>query len=233
MVDASQRQQISDLAALEEPNRRALYFFVADEGGAVSRDQAAQALGISRNLAGFHLDRLADDGWLEVSYCRLTGRSGPGAGRPSKLYRRAAHQIEISLPQREYGLAAAILAAAVDANHTPELADTLDATARSAGRRLGGQAVAQPPCAGAGGIDAVVATLAAHGYEPERSRGEVRLRNCPFHRLADQNKELVCGMNLSLIEGLVEALAVTGVRAVLEPGPHQCCVCLKVEAESS
>src|SRR5699024_9348414 len=135
MKTQAMQQQIADLAALEEPTRRALYFHVVENDAEISRNQAARALGLSANLAGFHLDRLVADGLLEASYRRLSGRSGPGAGRPAKLYRRAQRQIQFSLPQREYELAAKILAAAVSTNQTPEMAATLATTAGAFGHR--------------------------------------------------------------------------------------------------
>src|SRR5690349_25055949 len=102
------------LGALAEPSRRALYDHVAAAASPVSREQAAQAVGLPVHSAKFHLDRLVDEGLLEVEFRRLSGRSGPGAGRPSKLYRRASRHLSISLPERRYELAGEGLAAAAD-----------------------------------------------------------------------------------------------------------------------
>src|SRR5215210_4980262 len=90
--------QISAIAALNEPIRRALYTYVAEQAGPVGRDEAAEAAGITRELAAFHLDRLLDEGLLDVEYRRLSGRSGPGAGRPAKLYHPSRRQVQVSLP---------------------------------------------------------------------------------------------------------------------------------------
>lgn len=51
----------------------------------MSRAEAADAVGVARTLAAFHLGKLVDAGLLEVAHRRLTGRSGPGAGRPAKV----------------------------------------------------------------------------------------------------------------------------------------------------
>jgi predicted ArsR family transcriptional regulator len=72
------------------------------------------------------------------------------------------------------------------------------------------------------------AALAAHGYEPEQTPGEIRLHNCPFHALVGEHKALVCGMNLALIDGVVEGLDLTGVKPVLDPKPGMCCVALRL-----
>src|ERR1051325_2415815 len=226
-------QQISGLAALDEPVRRSLYLYVAERQGEVSREEAARAVGISRTLAGFHLDRLVGEGLLETSFRRLSGRSGPGAGRPAKLYRRSDRQLEVSLPPRSYELAAQILAKAIDTSKAPETRGALKRAARMIGERIGAESRARagprPPrnrrLAGA------VAALAASGYEPERMPGEIRLRNCPFHALVGEHQELVCGMNLALMEGVVAGLDLPGVRPVLDPRPGLCCVALRLKAK--
>ena len=106
-------RRIAGIASLAEPQRRALYRLIARHGEPVSKDQAAAALGVARSVAAFHLDRLVDDGLLVAEYRRLTGRQGPGAGRPAKLYRRAPGTIAVSLPSRDYALAARLLAEAI------------------------------------------------------------------------------------------------------------------------
>lgn len=226
-------RQIAGLAALDEPVRRRLYFYVASRSGDVSRDEAAHAVGVRRTLAGFHLDRLAEEGLLETSFRRLSGRTGPGAGRPSKLYRRSGQQIAVSLPQRSYELAARILAAAVDASGARQTRAALKRMARSIGMRIGGEARALTgvPASRKREIACTMAALSAQGYEPERSSGEIRLRNCPFHSLVGEHKDLVCGMNLALIDGVVAGLDVPRVTPVLDPEPGLCCVALKVGAK--
>jgi len=223
-------QEIAGLAVLGEPVRRSLYFYVVYRQRDVSRDEAAQAVGVSRTLAGFHLDRLAEEGLLDTSFRRLSGRTGPGAGRPAKLYRRSGRQVEVSLPQRSYELAARILAAAIDASGPRRARSALRKTARMIGERIGADAKAR-----AGSrpgkkrlLAGAVAALAANGYEPEHATGEIRLRNCPFHALVSEHKELVCGMNLALVEGVVEGLDLPGATPVLDPKPGMCCVSLKL-----
>jgi predicted ArsR family transcriptional regulator len=223
-------QQITGLAALDDPVRRSLYFYVVGRQREVSRDEAARAVGISRTLAGFHLDRLAGEGLLDTSFRRLSGRAGPGAGRPAKLYRRSGRQLEVSLPQRSYELAATILATAIDTNGTRQTHSALRKAARSIGARIGADAKARAGSRASKKrlLTSTVAALAAHGYEPEHATGELRLRNCPFHALVSEHKDLVCGMNLALIEGVVEGLALPGTTPVLDPKPGMCCVALRL-----
>ena len=229
MENPELERQIAELAVLEEPVRRSLYFYVAYRQRDVSREEAAQAVEISRALAGFHLDRLVAEGLLETSFRRLTGRTGPGAGRPAKLYRRSGREFEVSLPQRSYKLAGRILAAAMEAT-APETNRLLAPTARAMGEEIGRDARARAGTRpGKKRLVAnTMASLAANGYEPTQEGGEIRLRNCPFHYLATEHRQLVCGMNLALIEGVVAGLDVPGVKPVLDPQPGMCCVALRM-----
>src|SRR5262245_40865761 len=106
-------KQLSSLAALDEPVRRRLYLYVVGQEGELSRDDVARGTRTQRSLVAFHLDKLVEAGLLEATFRRLSGRSGPGAGRPSKLYRRASSRFEVSVPPRRYELAAHVLAQAL------------------------------------------------------------------------------------------------------------------------
>jgi predicted ArsR family transcriptional regulator len=207
-----------DLAAiglLQEPVRRALYGHVVAAGGEVSRNQAAEAVGVQRGLAAFHLDKLVEAGLLEVSYRRLGDRRGPGAGRPAKLYRRAAGEVAASLPPRSYQTAAQLLAEAVErAGADLELHAVAREAGQDAGRRLG--------AAGSGAE--VEGLLAARGYEPSREGATLRLRNCPFANLAAEFPVVVCAMNLALLQGLLDGIGVPADRAAMDPAPGRCCV---------
>jgi predicted ArsR family transcriptional regulator len=227
-VPADLDARIAGVASLAEPQRRALYRFVVSRGDAVSKDEAAEALGVARSVAGFHLDRLVADGLLTTEFRRLTGRQGPGAGRPAKLYRRAADELSVSLPARQYDVAAALLAGAIsDAIRTGRPAqDALRDTATSRGRELGATARqgAGTPASRRALLEAALDELEANGYEPRSRGGEVVLTNCPFHALVDEQRELVCGMNLDLLSGMAEALGDDVLTARLEPSDDACCV---------
>jgi predicted ArsR family transcriptional regulator len=219
MDDRSAR--VSAVAALAEPTRRRLYDHVAAQPAPVSRDEAAAALAVPRATAAFHLDRLVDDGLLEAQFERRTGRSGPGAGRPSKLYRRADCTVEVSFPERHYDLAGDLLAAAMaEAEESGEAPRTaLARLAYERGRRLGEEA--------GGGCEAALRVLEEHGFEPRTEDDAVTLANCPFHVLAREHTELVCGMNLRLLEGVVDGAPAAGLEPRLRPSPGRCCVRLE------
>ncbi|MEU4742696.1 helix-turn-helix domain-containing protein, partial [Actinosynnema sp. NPDC023658] len=207
-ADPSWASHVSAVAALDEPTRRRLYDFVVRSPSPVSRDEAAEAVGIPRTTVAFHLDRLVSEGLLEVVHERRTGRSGPGAGRPAKLYRRSAEQIAVSLPDRRYELAALLLADALsEADTSGEAPGTvLRRRARDLGRELGRDVGRTSRDADDGRLAALRA-LESFGFEPRASGASVVLGNCPFHTLARQHTELVCGMNLCLLDGLLDGLA--------------------------
>jgi predicted ArsR family transcriptional regulator len=201
---------LAALAALTDGVRRAAYRAVLAAGAApIGRDEVAEALGVGRTLAAFHLDKLVAAGLLEVSYARRSGRTGPGAGRPAKLYRVSAAEHAVSMPPRDYRTAAELLAESVERSG----ADTaLFDVAREHGRRT------------PAGTD-VGALLTAHGYLPEETPAGIRLNNCPFHRLAEQFPPLICGMNLALVSGLLEGAGVAQEwQARMDAAPGRCCV---------
>lgn len=236
-------EDIDAIAALQDPVRRRLYEYVAAQGREVGRNEAAEAAGVARTLAAHHLDRLTEVGLLESGSRRLTGRSGPGAGRPAKVYTRARAERAVSLPVRDYRTAAELLAEAAE---QAGLDAGLYAAARRRGEALRGSAA---PC---GGLEEAMAVLAARGYEPHLEGAEgaegvegaggagetaeaatcvVRMRNCPFHAVAERFPPLVCGMNLALLAGL---LGTDGpVRARMEARPGECCVVVESSKNNS
>ena len=218
--------RVSGVAALAEPARRDLYLFVAAQPDAVSRDQAAAGVGVPRHTAKFHLDKLVDEGLLDIEFKRLSGRRGPGAGRPSKLYRRAAREVAVSLPERRYDLAGQLMAQAIETSRlagTPVLQALHDAAA-AFGTSLGDDArTAEVGPTGDDGREATCRVLAAHGYEPRMDGHEITLRNCPFHALVQEHTELVCGMNLALVGAVTERLD-HRLTPRLNPAEGRCCV---------
>jgi predicted ArsR family transcriptional regulator len=222
---------VAAVAALAEPTRRRLYDHVVRQSAPVSRDEAAAALGVPRGTTAFHLDRLVADGLLDVHYERRTGRTGPGAGRPAKLYRRAACSVAVSLPERRYDLAGELLAGALEeAEASGESPRTvLERRARRRGRELGAR-VAGEEGVGEERTGPVLRVLEEHGFEPRREGDAVALANCPFHALAEQHTALVCGMNLRLLEGVLEEAGDAGLAARLAPSAGRCCVRLEPAA---
>jgi predicted ArsR family transcriptional regulator len=224
--------QLGGLAVLAEPARQALYDYVVAQPDAVGREEAAAAAGVTRAVAAFHLDRLVRAGLLVTESRRLTGRQGPGAGRPAKLYRRAPGEFAVTVPPRRYDLAAELLADAVQRTVAAGgfVGARLKEAARARGTALGEAALARlrGRTSRRSVVSAVEETLREHGYEPRVDGDDIVLANCPFDSLADRHRDLVCGMNRDLLTGLAETLPSGQVTARLAPSDGMCCVRLRV-----
>jgi predicted ArsR family transcriptional regulator len=209
--------QVADLA---DPVRRKLYRYVVGRPEPVTKDDAARACDVSRSLAAYHLDRLADTGLLAVSYERRTGRSGPGAGRPAKLYTAADVEVRVQLPPRDDELLARLLAAAIEATDSTATRDALVRVSRAEGAQ-----VAQVAQHTGTSQRALLRELDRRGYAPVVGDDEIRLRNCPFHHLVGEHRDLVCRLNLELLDAATEGNV--SLRAVLDPRADLCCVALR------
>jgi predicted ArsR family transcriptional regulator len=213
------------VSCLDDPVRGRLYTFVSAGTHPVGKDEAAAAVGIGRALAVYHLDKLVEAGLLRASYQRPPGRNGPGAGRPAKVYARSGREFAVTVPARDYELAARLLLQAVAADQYGQVTTALQAAARKLGtelaERLREDTEPRRPW------QVLERALAERGYEPwHDDAGTLRMRNCPFRRLAGTHPEVVCGMNLALIQGLIAGLAADGLNPALDPRPEYCCVAI-------
>lgn len=223
------RRDAEALGALEDELRRELYLHVRRAGRPVTREEAAAATGISRKLAAFHLDKLVDRGLLTVTYARPPGRGGRGAGRPAKYYEPSDREFDVSIPERRYDLIGTVLLRALRSKDEREPGDEAALrAARETGVEIGGAERRRRGIARPGPERAMKVTtdvLEERGYEPYRDEtGCVRVRNCPFHALAEQDRDLVCHMNEQLVDGVVRGLGNDTVRVVFDPIPGECCV---------
>jgi predicted ArsR family transcriptional regulator len=216
--DGSQKATLSRLLALGDPVRRRVYDLVARSTEPMSRDAVAAASDLSRSTAAFHLERLTTDGLLVTESRRLSGRTGPGAGRPAKLYRRADGEFAVSVPDRQYRLAGEVLATAIEESHeTGERArDAVRRVAGQEGERLGRES------------PSLATALEAQGYEPRAEGSDVVMGNCPFHRLAEAHPSLVCELNVELLRGAARG-AGEACRVDLDPGAGGCCIRISTE----
>jgi predicted ArsR family transcriptional regulator len=223
---AERRDAIATLAALDDPVRARLYAAIRAAGEPVTRERAATDAGISRKLAAFHLEKLVAVGLLDS---RTDDRAPRRVGRAPKVYVPADSSVSVSVPPRAHDDLAGILVEAVAteaAGERPEDARTRVAT--ETGRALG-ERVDRTAVRGRLGPERALArveeALAERGYEPYRpDPGRIRLRNCPFHPLAERAPALVCGLNLNLLDGFLDGLGADSVEAVLAPEAGECCV---------
>jgi predicted ArsR family transcriptional regulator len=215
---------IQQVALLGDAVRRAAYEVVAAAAEPVDRDAVAAAAHISRQLAAFHLDRLVRGGLLEATYRRRTGRTGPGAGRPAKFYRRAAEKtIDVSLPERTYDVAAEVFATALE--RVRGGAGAVRSAATEAGHAAGRAVPAPRRASRRQARAALLAVMAGRGFEPRQLRdGGVELGNCPFRDLTGAHRDLTCGANLALVSALVEDFPAAGLLAERKDPAEPCCV---------
>jgi predicted ArsR family transcriptional regulator len=204
--------QVLAVASLADPTRRRMYDMITRAAASVSRDEVAAALDIGRPLAAFHLDKLADAGLLDVTYARPEGRTGPGAGRPAKLYRSASTEVAVELPPRSYGELSVLLAEALDRAG----ADLIAAGVARAQGVATGEAI---------GPADLIDALHDLGYAPVVADDRILLRNCPYSVAANQFPPLICGMNFALLEGVAQG-AGWPCAVSLDPAPGRCCVTL-------
>jgi predicted ArsR family transcriptional regulator len=217
-------QDIKAVAALDDGLRRRMYTYIRAARRAVTRDEAAASVGISRKLAAFHLDKLVAAGLLTAHYERA-GR----VGRAPKVYQPTEVDIRVAIPQRQPDMLASILLDAVTA--ADARAETLQA-AEAHGERL--VEVAKGRLGAERALTLAEETLTRHGFEVRRaSPTRLRLRTCPFHPFTAQAPGLVCDLNKAFLTGLVRGLHATMVEAALVPEPGECCVELRAVTPSS
>lgn len=228
----SESQPVVAVAVLAEDSRRVMYDYIRRQAHPVTRDEAAAQAGISRKLAAFHLEKLVEAGLLhaEQQAPPTGGRRGPG--RVPKVYRPTDTELSVSIPERRLDLLGEVLVdalAAEAATGTAREAALLGArqrgielgTAERTERRLNRTGAERAMHLACGVLERI-------GYEPYRDDDRsVRMRNCPFHPLAARQRELVCGMNRELIDGLLRGLGNSTVDATLAPRPGECCVELR------
>jgi predicted ArsR family transcriptional regulator len=215
MKKQSESDDIAAIASLSDPLRRALFDLVSQSATPVGRDEAAEALDVPRGTVAFHLERLARCGLLDTEFQRRTGRTGPGAGRPAKLYRRAITEIVVSVPGRHYALAGELLVSAIEqSDRTGEPAqESLTRVCVERGRALG---------LSAGSLDVV---LQSTGYEPQDDGdGGLLLHNCPFHQLAKGHTKTICAANLALLAGAAEGAGESVRKVEFAQSDGYCCV---------
>lgn len=232
--DDSLSTQIATLSTLDDPVRAKIFFHVARSGESVTRDQAAKALGITRRTAASHLDKLAEAGLVDVSFKRVTGRTGPGAGRSSKLYRRSGRRLNVSIPSQNYELMARLLASVVKQTEAV-LAPQIESQARAFGVSKGAAAKTLTSRLSSRKrlLEVLVNELTRLGFEPfDDANGSLRLRNCPFHDMAREDADFVCSTNLALMQGVIEGLDLTDVTPALESIEGMCCVSFRTKPEA-
>ena len=213
------------VALLAEPTRQQLYLYIRERQEPVGREEAARDTGIKPRLAAFHLDRMAEAGLLDVEYRRLSGRVGPGAGRPAKVYSLSWRSFSVEIPQTRYALAASMMATALSAggqraDGTESLQDVATSVGQNLGEEIRRQARTKPSR-----LEAVKTKLKQLGYEPQvQDSGDWTMRNCIFAELSKSHRDLVCPMNAAFMTGLVGGAHLPSIHVERRTARPGCCV---------
>lgn len=191
---------------LSDKTRRAIFLYVKQQHAPVAVNEVAEAFGMHRNAAKFHLDKLLDAGLLSAEFKRINGRRGPGAGRPSKLYRATDVEVSISIPERHYELLAELLLRALTSG------DDLESVGYAFGTKLAADAGAATgqDC---DGLECVRGILEDLGFEPsidmdDEGTAWITTENCPFGRVAmEAPDQEVCRLDRAIVRGILESFS--------------------------
>lgn len=224
---ADQSAMLESVGVLNDDSRRRMFSFIRRARRAVTREEAAASIGISRKLAAFHLDKMVTAGLLQARY-EAAGDT-PKVGRRPKVYEATDLDVAVSIPGRQFRLLADLLLDSIISETGEESgAEAATRTAYQRGMALGSADRgnhAEPQLHGADALPICGAMLEDHGYEPVHDApGELRLYNCPFHPLAAKAPELVCGINHAFLTGYIEGLGTDAITAHLVPTAGECCV---------
>lgn len=205
-------QEIERLAgALGDPTRRRVFFAVREASVPQTKDDVAERVGIDRRLAGFHLDKLVEQGFLDADF-RKREKGGPGAGRPPKVYSLAATEAAVTLPERHYDVLAQLLLEAMSSPGDPD--DQLERVGFAFGQSLArdqiesGESVFTPTQA----IAEVVRILTRFGFaaqteDPGAATPTIMACSCPFEEMAFHDPVRVCGLDRSIWKGVLSVYA--------------------------
>jgi predicted ArsR family transcriptional regulator len=210
-----------------------VYDFVGAKDAFVTRDEVSAGLSMTRSLAAFHLDKLADAGLLSTSFRRPADRApGPGAGRPSKLYGVSDLEISVSIPPRRYDIAGRIMARAIAGfnGRSDGPAAAARRIAREDGLGVGQQYTATGRKSKKKLLSTVKDALTSCGYEPRINDSMVVLSNCPYHALVDVAPRFVCELNQSFVGGVLTGLGGDGVVEAELCGPMDGNCCVRIRA---
>lgn len=222
-------QSIGDLtSSLGDPTRRGIYITVREAPEPATASQIADLFSIHPNVARHHLDRLAEDGYLEVTRRRPDGKSGPGAGRPAKCYTATAKEIDLHFPARRYDLLSELLVRVIERIDPGNLADIAADIGREYGSEIASEIGAPSESGFVTAVNAVALAMTGMGFTTDSDADTRRLltSHCPFADTAVKHPEVVCSLDRGIVSGLMEGLSPDWrpVQVVSHPGLAEDCV---------
>ena len=201
------------LDGISAPELRSALFYVRSAPGPVTADDAAVGLGVHRSVARGRLERLLRAGLLTAEFSRRSGRSGPGAGRPAKLYSAAPEPEALEFPPRHLP---ALVARLVDELPGDGRERALRRAGEDFGRSLAHEAGLRPEARLEDALERVCAAVRSLGFqatlqELEGDTAVISTATCPLRPLVTERAE-AAEIDRGMWAGLVER-GVRGVRA--------------------
>lgn len=202
-------RNISDLtSSLGDPTRRAIYIAVRESPDPLTTSKVATVFDIHPNVARHHLDKLAEDGYLQVSHERKT--RGPGAGRPAKTYEATSKEVSVHFAPRRFEMLTEMLFEVLEEVGPPNVADVAEKVGRSYGKRLA-QEIGAPHDPGYDeAVQAVATAMTGLGFnvDPDVEGQRLLTSHCPFGETATNHPEVICSLDRGIVAGLFGALSV-------------------------
>src|SRR5690348_13999722 len=201
------------LATAADPDLRRALVAARRASGPVTADDVGAELGVHRNVARARLDRLAEAGLLTVTRERRTGRTGPGAGRPAKVYAVAPELEQLEFPSRGYASLVALLLDELPADARPE---ALRRVGERFGRHLAARSGVRASRDAGEGLQRVCETVAELGFqaaveEAGADGGTIATPTCPLRPIVMTHPG-AAAVDEGMWAGLVEA-SVAGIGA--------------------
>lgn len=207
-------------ATLGDPTRRSIYLMAKNVDEPLTASIVASEFGIHPNVARHHLDRLTEEGYLEVTRRRPNGKGGPGAGRPAKCYVATDKEIDLHYPTRRYDLLIDLLIKVID--HLAP--DTARQIALDVGRAFGAELAKRVDTAGGDPLQAIAAVLLDEGFDVEARDQQILTHHCPFGASSFPNPEVICSLDRGIMSGLAATLGDTDHRFVPHADGDEDCI---------
>ena len=193
---------------LGDPGLREVLAFARRSQEPPTAADVASKLALSRSVARWRLERLAEAGLLRPAFVNRSGRRGPGAGRPAKAYEVVPETEPLELPRRRFEQLVRLL---IEALPTRGRARRLEEVGIAFGRELARAAGLRPAARPATALDRICRALGMLGFqaavESQTSERAVLVTpTCPLRSLvvdAPAAREVDQGMWRGLVaEGL-------------------------------
>lgn len=203
-------RRISDLtSSLGDPTRRAIYIAVRESKEALTTSAIANLFDIHPNVARHHLDRLADDGYLQISEAHPP-KDGLGAGRPAKRYESTEMEVSVHFAPRRFEMLAEMLFRILEEISPDNIGEIAETIGREYGQKLAKEIGAPEDPGYDAAVQAVASAMTGLGFsvDPDLEGQRLLTSHCPFGETATNHPEVICSLDRGIVSGMFGALSV-------------------------